>query len=121
MPPNQYGGYDPRLVTEWVRVRIPKSGVTSLQVRSCHLILFQNYNSVSTIHCVASECDIDPGSLERPSVTNSWQACNEFESSTTEDPLCRRVMHKKSVESSNALPLAWYVGEEGSSAVILVT
>ncbi|GFU72216.1 hypothetical protein TNCV_509791 [Trichonephila clavipes] len=21
--PNQYGGYDPRLVTEWVRVRIP--------------------------------------------------------------------------------------------------
>ncbi|GFW12514.1 hypothetical protein TNCV_817661 [Trichonephila clavipes] len=23
MSPRQYGGYDPRLVTEWVRVRIP--------------------------------------------------------------------------------------------------
>ncbi|GFU69993.1 hypothetical protein TNCV_2984201 [Trichonephila clavipes] len=26
MPPSQYGGYDPRLVTEWVRVRISVYG-----------------------------------------------------------------------------------------------
>ncbi|GFX62353.1 hypothetical protein TNCV_407481 [Trichonephila clavipes] len=24
MSPSQYGGYDPRLVTDWVQVRIPK-------------------------------------------------------------------------------------------------
>ncbi|GFV42200.1 hypothetical protein TNCV_3164311 [Trichonephila clavipes] len=31
--------------------------------------------------------------------------CHEFEPSTTKDPPCRAVVHVKSVESSNALPL----------------
>ncbi|GFS69117.1 hypothetical protein TNCV_4009791 [Trichonephila clavipes] len=30
MSPSQYGGYDPRLVTEWVRVRIPIKGKRSI-------------------------------------------------------------------------------------------
>ncbi|GFV56148.1 hypothetical protein TNCV_1489251 [Trichonephila clavipes] len=29
----------------------------------------------------------------------SWQACHEFESSTTKDPPCRAAMRVKSVES----------------------
>ncbi|GFV54775.1 ig-like domain-containing protein [Trichonephila clavipes] len=36
-----------------------------------------------------------------------WQACNEFEPSTTRDPPCRGAMHVKSVESSNGLSLVW--------------
>ncbi|GFT23010.1 hypothetical protein TNCV_1857881 [Trichonephila clavipes] len=38
-------------------------------------------------------------------VTDSWQACHEFEPSADEDPPCRGAMHVKSVESSNVLPL----------------
>ncbi|GFS97603.1 hypothetical protein TNCV_4488421 [Trichonephila clavipes] len=45
------------------------------------------------------------GSLE-VKVTNSWQACHEFEPSTAEDLLLRGAMYIKSVKSSNALPLA---------------
>ncbi|GFU63524.1 hypothetical protein TNCV_1000751 [Trichonephila clavipes] len=40
-------------------------------------------------------------------VSDSWQACHEFEPSTAEDPPCRGVMHVKCVESSNVLPLVW--------------
>ncbi|GFW72524.1 hypothetical protein TNCV_3797521 [Trichonephila clavipes] len=35
----------------------------------------------------------------------SWQACHEFEPSTTKDSPCRASMHVKFVESSNVLPL----------------
>ncbi|GFU74634.1 hypothetical protein TNCV_4629051 [Trichonephila clavipes] len=35
------------------------------------------------------------------------RACHEFEPSTTKDPPCRGVMHVKSIESSNVLPLLW--------------
>ncbi|GFX33289.1 hypothetical protein TNCV_1796621 [Trichonephila clavipes] len=38
---------------------------------------------------------------------DSWLACHEFESSTTEDSLCRGAMFVKSVESSNVHPLVW--------------
>ncbi|GFT41769.1 hypothetical protein TNCV_4708241 [Trichonephila clavipes] len=37
----------------------------------------------------------------------SWQACHDFEPSTTKDPPCREAMHVKSVKSSNVLPLMW--------------
>ncbi|GFU06988.1 hypothetical protein TNCV_5007631 [Trichonephila clavipes] len=37
--------------------------------------------------------------------------CHEFEPSTTKSPLCGGGMHVKSVESSNVLPLVWYLGE----------
>ncbi|GFV99297.1 hypothetical protein TNCV_1512691 [Trichonephila clavipes] len=37
----------------------------------------------------------------------SWQACDEFDPSTTKDPSCSLAMHVKSVESSNVLPLVW--------------
>ncbi|GFS73773.1 hypothetical protein TNCV_1458171 [Trichonephila clavipes] len=37
----------------------------------------------------------------------SWQACHEFEPSTTKDPPCREAMHVTSAESSNVLPLVW--------------
>ncbi|GFS98909.1 hypothetical protein TNCV_3528811 [Trichonephila clavipes] len=37
----------------------------------------------------------------------SWQACHEFDTSTTKDQPCKGVMHVESVESSNLLPLGW--------------
>ncbi|GFY27616.1 uncharacterized protein TNCV_910671 [Trichonephila clavipes] len=40
-------------------------------------------------------------------VTDSKQACHEFEPSTAEDPPCREKMLFKYVESSNILPLVW--------------
>ncbi|GFS49935.1 hypothetical protein TNCV_821991 [Trichonephila clavipes] len=39
--------------------------------------------------------------------TGSWEACHEFEPSTTKDPPCRGAMHIKSVERLNVLPLVW--------------
>ncbi|GFW04359.1 sodium channel protein para [Trichonephila clavipes] len=38
-------------------------------------------------------------------VTDSWPACHEFEPSAPEDLPCMEVMHIKSVDSSNVLPL----------------
>ncbi|GFX48483.1 uncharacterized protein TNCV_583831 [Trichonephila clavipes] len=51
-------------------------------------------------------------------LTDSWLACQEFELSTAEDPLCWGTMRIKSVESSNVLPLCrghsqiqWHVAD----------
>ncbi|GFT23171.1 hypothetical protein TNCV_1858891 [Trichonephila clavipes] len=49
-------------------------------------------------------------------VTDSWQACHDFEPSTAEDLPCKGEMHVKSVESSNALPLVWRVAAQVSSS-----
>ncbi|GFX12113.1 hypothetical protein TNCV_2998961 [Trichonephila clavipes] len=50
--------------------------------------------------------------------TDSWLACHEFESTTTEDPPCNRVMHVKSVDAPTSS--RWCVGEvrrEGAAQV----
>ncbi|GFW67555.1 hypothetical protein TNCV_3392261 [Trichonephila clavipes] len=40
VPPSQYGGYDPWLVTEWVRVRIPsKAWLCLLQEKKSDFLL----------------------------------------------------------------------------------
>ncbi|GFW31134.1 hypothetical protein TNCV_2577161 [Trichonephila clavipes] len=39
-------------------------------------------------------------------VTDLWSACQESESSITEDLPCRGAIHVKSVENSNVLPMA---------------
>ncbi|GFY32578.1 hypothetical protein TNCV_673331 [Trichonephila clavipes] len=50
----------------------------------------------------------------------SWQACHEFEPSTTKDPPCWGAMHVKSVESSNVL-CGVVARRGGSSGVVLIT
>ncbi|GFV71068.1 hypothetical protein TNCV_3703901 [Trichonephila clavipes] len=52
-------------------------------------------------------------------VTDSWQACHEFEPSSAEDSPCREAMHLKSVESLNVHRLVWYLGDVGSSPGIV--
>ncbi|GFU34305.1 hypothetical protein TNCV_1991041 [Trichonephila clavipes] len=54
-------------------------------------------------------------------VSDRGSPCHEFEPNTTKDPLCRAVMHVKSVESSNVLPCGVVVRRGGSSGVIHVT
>ncbi|GFT43754.1 hypothetical protein TNCV_4464271 [Trichonephila clavipes] len=61
---------------------------------------------LSSAHRVPIRMPVGHGRLV-VKVTYSWQACREFESSTSEEPPCRGAMHVKSVESSNVIPLVW--------------
>ncbi|GFT58953.1 hypothetical protein TNCV_185721 [Trichonephila clavipes] len=53
--------------------------------------------------------ELDLGESHEPSGQGIgwWLACHAFEPSTTKEPPCREMMHVKSVESSNVLPLVW--------------
>ncbi|GFT22942.1 hypothetical protein TNCV_1857521 [Trichonephila clavipes] len=48
---------------------------------------------------------------------NRGLPCHEFKPSTTKDPLRRAVMHVKSVESSNVLPLDFFFGISENSTI----
>ncbi|GFU67313.1 hypothetical protein TNCV_3556391 [Trichonephila clavipes] len=55
-------------------------------------------------------------------VSDRGYPCHEFKLSTTNDPPSRGAMHVKSVESSNIIPLVWWLGEgDASSGVVHVT
>ncbi|GFS91004.1 hypothetical protein TNCV_2120011 [Trichonephila clavipes] len=70
--PSQYGGYDPRLVTEWVRVRIPKSEYLNHRVVGILVVRASDFRPEN----LGDRCPIPPNIL--PEYTRSLYSLNQW-------------------------------------------